>query len=187
MISVTRNQFTTLSLAIAVGFAGTIAATNSPFFGKFKPFPNAEFAGQYPENTTIGGEHPTHIIVQGDDRSVFPRSDKIRFSIANNFPKTASISYSTLLTDEEGNELLSEPTSPVVKLAHGTTSTFSFGVPDYLGEGMYTLQITALGMSQGEFADSGIELNFAVLSDSIYLLTNEEWLELSLSNGAAPE
>lgn len=178
MIDAKTTRLAAFSLAIAVGYVVSHNVSHSI---------SGLSIGYSHQHDFIGGEHPTDINVTGDDRRVIGRSEAITFSIENNFPSTASVSYSVLLTDENGNELMNEPESPVSLIDRGTKADFSLTVPAYLGEGLYSYQVTAVGYSADRFSDSGIELNFAILDDSIYLMTNEEWHELSLSNGAVPE
>ena len=178
MIDAKSTGLAAFSLAIAVGYVVSSNVSHSI----------SELSiGHGHQHEFIGGEHPTEINVLGDDRRVIGRSEPVAFSVENNFPSPAAVSYSVLLADEHGNELMSEPESPISVVDPGNKAEFSLRVPGHLGEGLYSYQITAVGNSAGQFSDSGIELDFAILNDSIYLMTNEEWHELSLSNGAVPE
>jgi hypothetical protein len=182
------NRITTLSLFIALGFIGTVVITNPNTLHHLKSFSPVEFVVQDDSHSDmIGGEHPTYITVSGDKRQVFPREKPILFHIKNNFLATAAVSYSFLLADELGNEIDAEPTSSVKIIEPGESEEYKLVVPLGLEEGLYTFQVTAVGRSKEEFADSGVDLNFAILNDSIYLLSNEEWLKYSLANGANPQ
>lgn len=169
----------TFTLSMALAFGGVTALnylSSSPI----------EFATEQ-ENHTVGGEHSTLITVSADARKLIPRPEAIRFYIQNRFSSPAVVSYSLLLTDEKGEEIISLPTSPVATLTKGETATYELSEPGFLDDGLYTYQITAVGRANGKFADSGIELNFAVLNNSFYILTNEEWFSLSLANGATSQ
>jgi len=177
------SRVVTYSVAMAVSFGGTVALTNPDALIALNPLAPIEFVTEG-DIYTIGGEHPTDIVVTGDERRLIARSEPIRFYVQNGFPAPAAISYSVLLTDETGSEILTEPTSPVYSLDEDETASYELEVPGYLDDGMYAYQITAVGSANGKLADSGVELDFAILNGSLYILTNEEWLTFSLANGA---
>lgn len=183
-----KSQLTTLFLSIALGFGGAVVMTNPNALHYLNALSPVEFVTGYdPHSDTIGGEHPTAIIVSGDEREVFPRQNPVLFKVTNNFPQVAAVSYSFVLADELGNEIIAEPTSKVKVFGSHETIEYKLFVPQTLGEGLYSFQVTAAGRSKGEFADSGVELNFAILNGSVYMLNNEEWLKFSLANGASSQ
>jgi|GEM_PF-3644672 len=171
-----KHKVATFTLSMAVAFSGATALS-------YLNSSSIEFVTE-DENHTIGGEHPTMIAVTGDERKVIPSTESIQFSIQNHFSSPAQVSYSLLLTNEEGQELLSMPASAVTTIAAGEAASYPLSGHGYLEDGLYTYQITAAGSADGQLADSGMELNFAVLNDSFYMLTNEEWFSMSLANGA---
>ena len=182
------NRLSTLFLTTALGFGGTVFITNPNNLQHLNLISPVEFVAEHDAHSAmIGGEHPTDIVVSTDERQVFPREQSVRFYIKNNFKFAAAVNHSIILADELGNEIFTESTSNVNVLDPGETAEYELVVPQNLDEGLYSFQVTAAGRAKGEFADSGVELNFAILNDSIYMLSNEEWLKYSLSNGANPQ
>ncbi len=183
-----NKEIFTLVLFIALGF-GSTSFMKSPnaiqYINRISP---VEFISAHNDHhSTIGGEHPTEIVVSGDEREVFSRDEALQFSITNNFHASAAVSYSYMLADELGNEIIAEPTSDVEILASGELTDHWLDIPLSLQEGLYNLQVTVVGRSNGEFADSGVDLNFAILNNKIYMLNNEEWMKYSLANRATSQ
>lgn len=138
------------------------------------------------ETNYIGGEHPTDIQLLGDSHRAVERSQDIVFTIENNPPSDASVSYSLLLTDEGGNELLSGADSPVTTIAAGPSKDFSSNVPPQPGERLYSYQTTAVTNAGDRLSDSGIEPYFAIPIDSIYPLSNEDWHKFLSATAPCP-
>ena len=119
-----------------------------------------------------------------NNRVLYRVFGSVNFQIRNNLPDPALVSYSVELVDEEGNELLLLPESPVTTVAGNGSAGYQLSVPADFAEGLYSYRIKAVARVGDQFADSGIALDFAILDETIYILTNEEWLELSVANGA---
>ena len=175
------NKTAFLTLFIALGLIGSLIITNNDSLISFLSIQQATHNANHFEE---GSEHSANIIVSGDDREVFPREKPISFQIKNYFSTPASVNYSFLLTDELGNEIDVEPTSIINTIEPNGSKEYSLPVPLDIEEGLYSFQITAVSHANGQFADSGINLNFAILNNNIYMLTDEAWLKYSLSNVA---
>ena len=163
------NKTAFLTLFIALGLIGSLIINNNDSLISFLPIQQVTHTNHFEE----GSEHSANIIVSGDDRQVFPREKPILFQIKNYFSTPASVSYSFLLTDELGNEVDVEPTSIINTIESNGSKEYSLPVPLDIEEGLYSFQITAVSHSNGQFVDSGINLNFAILNNSIYMLTDE--------------
>ncbi|MCH9698373.1 MAG: hypothetical protein K0U68_09740 [Gammaproteobacteria bacterium] len=180
-----NKELFTFVFFIALGFGGTAILKDPNAIHYINTISPIEFVSTHDHHhETIGGEHPTEILVSGDEREVFERHEAMQFSITNNFNSAASVSFSYLLSDEQGNEVMSEPASSVQVLEPGETVDQWFDIPAFLNEGLFSMQVTVAGHANGEFADSGVDLNFAIINNKVYMLNNEEWMKYSLANQA---
>ena len=133
-------------------------------------------------HAALGGDHSGKLIAVGDGRPEVGRFEPLQFQLENHFDRRARVAYAVELVDELGESMMRPSTSANHVLEPDETRTFEIPAPKGLGDGFYLFRITAAGRSGQELADTTVEMGFFLSGNSMQLLSDEDWLQISYAN-----